>query len=182
MTAEEQGLLGSEYYANFPLYPLAKTLANINVDAINLWGRTKDMTVIGLGNSELDDYARDAAAEQGRVLRPDAEPEKGFYYRSDHFNFAKVGVPALYPDAGRRLHRQAGGYGQQKRDEYTTQRLPLAVRRGEGPAGISSRRGRGRPVAVCRRLSRRQRRRYPEWKPGNEFNAARDKMLNGQMK
>ena len=100
VTAEEQGLLGSEYYAKFPLYPLDKTLANINVDAMNIWGRTKDVTIVGLGNSELDTYARDAAAEQGRVLRPDSEPEKGFYYRSDHFNFAKVGVPALNPDPG----------------------------------------------------------------------------------
>ena len=72
-------------------------------------GRTKDMTLVGFGASDLDDYARDAAAEQGRVVHGDAEPEKGFYYRSDHFNFAKQGVPALDPDERRRLHRQAGG-------------------------------------------------------------------------
>ncbi len=100
MTAEEQGLLGSQYYAVTPVYPLAKTLANINVDGINQWGRTKDITVIGLGASDLDDYLRDAAAEQSRTLRPDPESEKGFYYRSDHFNFAKQGVPALYTDTG----------------------------------------------------------------------------------
>jgi Zn-dependent M28 family amino/carboxypeptidase len=75
VTAEEQGLLGSEYYAQFPLYPLEKTLAVINVDGINQWGRTKDLTVIGLGASDLDEYAKAAAAEQGRVLSPDAEPE-----------------------------------------------------------------------------------------------------------
>ena len=121
VTAEEQGLLGSEYYAKFPLYPLDKTLANINVDAMNIWGRTKDVTIVGLGNSELDTYARDAAAEQGRVLKPDSEPEKGFYYRSDHFNFAKVGVPALNPDPGVDFVGKPAGYGQQKRDEYTTQ-------------------------------------------------------------
>src|SRR6185503_13878005 len=85
VTAEEQGLLGSQYYADFPLYPLDKTLADINTDDnLPMWGRTKDVVVIGLGASELDDYLRDAAAEQGRVLKPDAEPEKGFYYRSDH--------------------------------------------------------------------------------------------------
>jgi len=97
VTAEEQGLLGSEYYAAQPLYPLAKTLADINMDALNVSGRTKDLVIIGLGASELDDYARAAAKEQGRTLKPDAEPEKGFYYRSDHFNFAKVGVPAPAP-------------------------------------------------------------------------------------
>src|SRR6185295_140128 len=81
VTAEEQGLLGSEYYAKFPLYPLDKTLADINVDDnLPMWGRTKDVIVIGLGASDLDDYLRDAAAEQGRSLKPDAEPEKGFYY------------------------------------------------------------------------------------------------------
>ncbi len=76
---------------------------------MNIWGRTKDVTIVGLGNSELDAYARDAAAEQGRVLRPDSEPEKGFYYRSDHFNFAKVGVPALNPDPGVEFVGQPAG-------------------------------------------------------------------------
>src|SRR6185503_5414109 len=120
VTAEEQGLLGSQYYADFPLYPLEKTVANINVDGINQWGRTKDMVVVGLGASDLDDYARDAAAEQNRVLKPDAEPEKGFYYRSDHFNFAKKGVPAFDPDSGTDFIGKPADYGKQKRDEYTT--------------------------------------------------------------
>src|SRR5882724_921112 len=93
VTSEEQGLLGSQYYAENPLYPLAKTLANINMDELNVHGKTKDVTIVGLGNSDLDDYTAAAAKEQGgRVLRPDDSPEKGFYYRSDHFNFAKVGV------------------------------------------------------------------------------------------
>ncbi len=70
-------------------------------------GPDEDFTIIGLGASELDDYTRDAADEQGRTIKPDSEPEKGFYYRSDHFNFAKVGVPALNPDSGRRVRRQA---------------------------------------------------------------------------
>jgi Zn-dependent M28 family amino/carboxypeptidase len=91
VTAEEQGLLGSQYYADFPLYPLEKTAAVINIDGMNQWGRTKDLTVVGMGASDLDDYLKAAADEQGRVLRPDPEPEKGFYYRSDHFNFAKQG-------------------------------------------------------------------------------------------
>src|SRR5262249_47593796 len=83
VTAEEQGLLGSQYYSVSPIYPLAKTLANINMDGLNTYGRTKDVILIGLGNSELDDYVKAAAAEQGRVVHGDAEPEKGFYYRSD---------------------------------------------------------------------------------------------------
>ena len=131
VTAEEQGLLGSQYYSINPLYPLDKTLANINIDGVNQWGRTKDLTVVGLGASELDDYVKAAAAEQGRTLRPDPEPEKGFYYRSDHFNFAKQGVPALDPDSGVDFVGKPAEYGKKKRDEYTEQRLPRAVRRGE---------------------------------------------------
>ena len=119
VTAEEQGLLGSQYYAVTPIYPLAKTIANINMDGMNTWGPTKDLVVIGLGNSQLDDYAKAAAAEQGRTLRGDAEPEKGFYYRSDHFNFAKQGVPAFDPDAGVEYIGKPASFGEEKRDEYT---------------------------------------------------------------
>jgi Zn-dependent M28 family amino/carboxypeptidase len=90
VTAEEQGLLGSQYYSVTPVYPLVKTLANINIDGINQWGRTKDITVVGMGASDLDDYLRDAAGEQGRMLRPDPEAEKGFYYRSDHSRLSRA--------------------------------------------------------------------------------------------
>jgi hypothetical protein len=167
VTAEEQGLLGSEYYAAQPLYPLAKTLADINMDALNVSGRTKDLVVIGLGASELDDYARAAAKEQGRTLKPDAEPEKGFYYRSDHFNFAKVGVPALNTDEGvefvvgkcasARWHWRCASV-------HTTEPLPQARRSGRGdarlgPSGLC----RGRPAAVHGRLPRRPGRHLPSW-------------------
>src|SRR5262249_1923864 len=77
VTAEEQGLLGSEYYSVTPVYPLAKTAATINIDGLNVHGRTKDFTLIGYGASDLDDYVRDAAGEEGRIIRPDPEPEKG---------------------------------------------------------------------------------------------------------
>ena len=120
VTAEEKGLIGSKYYAENPIYPLAKTVANINIDGLNQWGRTKDLTIIGLGNSTLDDVIRNAAAEQGRTLRSDPEPEKGFYYRSDHFNFAKQGVPALDPSEGIDYIGKPEGYGLKKREEYTT--------------------------------------------------------------
>jgi Zn-dependent M28 family amino/carboxypeptidase len=100
VTAEEQGLVGSDFYARHPVYPLAKTAGVINMDALNIYGRTRDMTVVGLGNSELDDYAAAAAKEQGRVLRPDPTPETGGYFRSDHFPFAKQGVPAINAGGG----------------------------------------------------------------------------------
>ena len=115
MTAEEKGLLGAKYYAENPLYPLAKTVANINMDGVNQWGRTKDIVVVGLGNSTLDDVLAEAAQAQGRALQPDAEPEKGFYYRSDHFEFAKLGVPALYTNSGTNYIGKPADYGQQKR-------------------------------------------------------------------
>lgn len=119
VTAEEKGLLGAKYYAENPLYPHNKTLANINVDGINQWGRTKDIILVGLGNSTLDDLARKYAAQQGRTIKPDAEPEKGFFYRSDHFEFAKQGVPALDPDSGTEFIGKPADYGQKTRDEYT---------------------------------------------------------------
>jgi Zn-dependent M28 family amino/carboxypeptidase len=109
VTAEEKGLLGAKYYAQNPLYPLEKTLANINMDGANLWGRTEDIVVVGLGNSTLDDVLTTAADEMGRVVLPDPEPEKGFFYRSDHFEFAKEGVPALYASSASRRDTERRG-------------------------------------------------------------------------
>jgi Zn-dependent M28 family amino/carboxypeptidase len=100
VTAEEQGLLGSKYYAENPIIPLDKTIANINMDAMNVLGRTRDVSVVGMGKSELENYLREAAANQGRVLTQEDRPEAGYYYRSDHFSFAKLGVPALYAKGG----------------------------------------------------------------------------------
>ncbi|GAA3946216.1 M28 family peptidase [Chitinophaga oryziterrae] len=100
LTGEEQGLLGSEYYASHPVYPLDSTVVDINMDVLNFFGRTKDITIIGLGQSDLDDYAAAAAKKQGRIIVPETNPSNGWFFRSDHFNFAKVGVPALYPGSG----------------------------------------------------------------------------------
>ncbi len=100
VTAEEQGLLGARYYAENPLYPLERTVANINIDGLNVWGPTEDVVVTGLGQSTLEDTLGTVASAQGRQLRPESSPEKGYYFRSDHFEFAKVGVPALYADSG----------------------------------------------------------------------------------
>jgi len=100
LTAEEQGLLGSEYYAKHPVYPLAKTVANINIDAMDASGATKDFTVIGYGQSELDSYLETAVKSQNRTIKQDPHPSAGSFFRSDHFNFAKVGVPAIYAGGG----------------------------------------------------------------------------------
>jgi Zn-dependent M28 family amino/carboxypeptidase len=176
VTAEEQGLLGSQYYSVAPIYPLAKTLANINIDGVNQWGRTKDLTVIGMGASDLDDYLREAAQQQGRTLRPDPEPEKGFYYRSDHFNFAKQGVPALYTDVGVEFIGKPAEYSQQKRDEYTNTDYHAPsdeVKPDWDLAGAVE--DAQLLYTVGYRVANAEK--YPEWKPGNEFRAKREEML-----
>ena len=121
VTAEEQGLLGSRYYGRNPLYPPEGTVAAINMDGINLLGPTRDVTVIGMGQSTLDELAGRIAAEQGRILRADPEPEKGYYYRSDHFEFAKIGVPAFNPDQGIEYINQPEGWGIEMREQYTSE-------------------------------------------------------------
>jgi Zn-dependent M28 family amino/carboxypeptidase len=121
-TAEESGLLGAYHYAENPLYPLDRTVATINIDGANIWGRTKDMVVIGYGFSDLDDYLQTAIEPQDRYLKPDAEPEKGYYYRSDHFAFAKKGVPSLYADSGIEFISKPPRWGIEARQRYTTER------------------------------------------------------------
>jgi Zn-dependent M28 family amino/carboxypeptidase len=176
VTAEEKGLIGSEYYALNPLYPLDKTVAAINVDGINQWGRTKDISVIGLGASDLDDYLRQAAQEQGRTLTPDPEPEKGYYYRSDHFNFAKQGVPALNPDAGIDYVGKAPEWGKSKRDEYTAKDYHAPSDQVKPDWDLTGAADDAQLLmAVGYRVANADK--FPEWKPGNEFKAKRDAML-----
>jgi Zn-dependent M28 family amino/carboxypeptidase len=118
-TGEEAGLLGAKYYAAHPLYPLASTLADINMDCMNLWGRTHAIVSIGEGSSTLDDLLAAAAREQGRVVMPDPEPEKGYFYRSDHFELMKKGVPALhFLHPGSDYVGKAPTYGAEKRAAY----------------------------------------------------------------
>ena len=119
VTAEEQGLLGSKHYGENPVYPAAQTVAALNMDVLNQWGRTRELTIVGMGQSALDEVAADVADQLGRSLAPDPEPEKGFYYRSDHFSFAKVGIPAFYADPGVDYLDKPPGYGLDKREEYT---------------------------------------------------------------
>ena len=176
VTAEEQGLLGSQYYSVTPIYPLAKTLANINIDGVNQWGRTKDITVVGMGASDLDDYLRDAAAEQNRTLRPDPEPEKGFYYRSDHFNFAKQGVPALYTDTGIDYIGKPPEYSKQKRDEYTEKDYHAPSDEVKPDWDLSGASEDAQLLYVVGyRVANADK--FPEWKPGNEFRAKREEMI-----
>jgi len=177
VTAEEQGLLGSQYYAQNPLYPLDKTLADINVDDnLPMWGRTKDVIVIGLGASDLDDYLRDAAAEQGRTLTPDAEPEKGLYYRSDHFNFAKVGVPALDTDDGVDYIGKPAGFGKAKKDEYTQNDYHSPSDEVKPDWDMTGYAEEAKLLmAVGYRIAQAEK--FPEWKPGNEFKAIRDRAI-----
>ena len=179
VTAEEQGLLGSLHYAVNPVYPLTKTVANINIDGVNQWGRTKDITVIGMGASDLDDYLQAVASEQGRVLRPDPEAEKGFYYRSDHFNFAKQGVPALYIDTGTDYPGKPVSYSQEKRDEYTSRDYHAPSDEVKPDWDLSGAVEDNMLLfLVGYRVANAEK--MPEWKPGNEFKATREAMLQKQ--
>ena len=121
-TAEEQGLLGAQYYVQHPLYPLDRTLVNINIDGINTWGLTKDVEIIGFGHSSMDDSVKKFAAMQGRTVRPETRPELGTFYRADHFEFAKVGVPVVYLKGGRDYIGKPESYARDRDDEYIAQR------------------------------------------------------------
>jgi Zn-dependent M28 family amino/carboxypeptidase len=178
VTGEEQGLLGSEYYAEHPLYPLSHTAANINMDGMNVLGKTLDITEIGIGKSSLDEVVEAVAKEQGRTVRDDPEPEKGFYYRSDHFSFAKVGVPAFDPDGGVNYVGKPAGWGMKMRDQYTEHdyHKPSDVIKpywnmsgAEQDCALY--------FAVGYRVANAPQ--MPEWKPGSEFRAVREKSLHG---
>jgi Zn-dependent M28 family amino/carboxypeptidase len=179
VTSEEQGLLGSQYYAQSPLYPLAKTLADINVDETDVYAPAKDITVIGYGASDLDDYIRQAAQEQGRTIRPDPHPERGGYYRSDHFNFAKEGVPALDTESGVETAPSAGkpaDYLQKKLDEYEDKDYHQPSDEVKPDWDLTGTAQDAQLVlAVGYRVANANT--FPEWKPGNEFKAKRDAML-----
>jgi len=179
VTAEEQGLLGAKWYATHPLYPLNKTLVDMNMDGVNQWGKTKDLTVVGYGNSTLDDLLGTVLASQGgRTIKPDPEPEKGFFYRSDHFEFAKQGVPALYVDAGTEYVGKDSTYGQKKRDEYTENDYHKPSDQVKPDWDLS---GAVEDLQAFFQVGYRvaQTDRWPEWKQGTEFKARRDSMVKG---
>ena len=122
VTAEEQGLLGTAYYANNPVYPLAQTVGGINMDGFLMGGPAKDVITVGGGKSQLDAYLDAAMAKAGFFATPDPTPEKGYYYRSDHFEFAKLGVPMLYLDGGENLVNGGPEAGAKVKEDYTANR------------------------------------------------------------
>jgi Zn-dependent M28 family amino/carboxypeptidase len=175
VTAEEQGLWGSAYYAQNPVYPVEKTVANINMDGLNWYGKTKDMIVVGQGQSELEDYLREEAAKVNRIIVPEVHPEAGYYYRSDHFNFAKAGIPALYTGSGVDVIGKESGYGQKASDEYTSQRYHRPS--DEYDAATWQLDGAIDDLQLLFRVGRRLAygQNWPQWKTGSEFKAIRKK-------
>jgi len=176
VTAEEQGLLGSSYYAEHPLYPLARTLAVMNLDGLNVHGRTRDLSIVGLGLSSLDDSMQRAAAIQGRVVTPDPMPEKGSYYRSDHFPFAQKGVPAIHAGGGIDYVGEPPGYGRRIREEYIANDYHKPSDRVKPGWDLG---GAVEDLDLYLRvgLEIAQASTWPVWKPGAEFKSRRDEML-----
>src|SRR5260221_142111 len=178
VTSEEKGLLGSKWYAAHPLVPLEKTLADINMDSLNPWGKTSDVICVGYGQSTLDETLVSLAAEQNRSVKPDPQPEKGSYYRSDHFEFAKVGVPALYADSGVDFLGKPPGWGIAKGDDFTAHDYHQPSDEVKPDWDLS---GAAQDLALLLRVGRTlaDGDRWPEWKEGSEFRARREKMLHG---
>jgi len=173
VTAEEQGLLGSEWYAQNPIYPLEQTVANLNIDMMTPNGPTKDLIVIGYGQSELDDLVVDAATTQDRYVVPDRDPEKGYFFRSDHFSFAKVGVPAMFLGSGWDHVEYGMEYGKGKADEFTTRNY-------HQPSDEFDRekwdlRGSMLDMELYFKIGNKlaNSNEWPEWKAGSEFKALR---------
>jgi Zn-dependent M28 family amino/carboxypeptidase len=178
VTAEEKGLLGSRYYAQNPLYPLNKTLATINMDGANQFGPTLDMTTIGFGASTLDDIGTAVAAVQGREMKPENHPEHGYYYRSDHFEFAKVGVPAYYPRSGSLFVGKPAEYGEQLIQDYLANRYHKV---GDEVQPSWTFEGAAQDTEFLMQVGQQiaDGATWPEWREGNEFKARRDAMMKG---
>jgi Zn-dependent M28 family amino/carboxypeptidase len=173
VTAEESGLLGSKYYAENPIYPLAKTVGGVNMDALSGAGPAKDVVVVGRGKSELEAYLEKAVRLENRTIVDEPTPEKGFYYRSDHFSFAKLGVPMIYFDAGENLLSGGTAAGKAWADNYTTHHYHApsddmaAITNWDGIMGDLR-----LYYAVGRMLAMTEA--WPNWLAGDEFRKARD--------
>lgn len=180
VTLEESGLLGSKYYVANPTIPLDKTVAVINLDAMGVSGRSKDLVVTGMGNSELEDILKPIAQKQGRTLVEESNPAGGYYFRSDHFNFAKAGVPALYTDAGSDLVEGGKAAGDAAGKDYNDNRYhkpgdeydPATWKLDGVIEDLTAVYEVGLQVANGDT--------WPNWYKDNAFRAARDKMLQGK--
>ena len=175
-TAEEAGLLGAKFYAEHSLYPLEKTLADINIDGVNPWGKSHDLEDLTNGNSTLDDLLGQAAARQGRVMKANSEPEKGGFYRVDSFEFAKAGVPVLHLARGIEIIGKPPEYGKQKRDEFVAKHYHQVSDELDPKWDLS---GAVQDVQLLFEVGYQVANgdKFPEWKSGVEFKAKRDAMM-----
>src|SRR6201993_178723 len=174
-TAEEAGLLGAKYYAEHPLYPLEKTLAELNLDTMNVWGKARDIEDLSLGFSTLDDLLAAAAKQQGRKAIPDSRPDKGKIYRSDNFEFSKAGLPSLYVGKGEHLLSRPET-APLKSDEYDSTDYHQVTDEVHTDWDLS---GAVQDVQLLFEVGYKVANgdKFPEWKPGSEFKAKRDSML-----
>jgi Zn-dependent M28 family amino/carboxypeptidase len=174
VTAEEKGLLGSEYYAATPLYPLATTVANINMDGASVNGPAKDISASGDGGLTLQDDLIAVGKAHGRTFTPDARPEAGGFFRSDHFSFAKRGVPAISFKGGQDLVKGGVAAGKKAGEDYTRERYHQPADEFDPNWDLS---GMAADLGIVFDLGERlaNSREWPEWKAGSEFKAARDK-------
>jgi Zn-dependent M28 family amino/carboxypeptidase len=179
VTAEESGLLGSQYYAEHPIYPLSQTAGGVNMDVLNVNGKTRDVEVTGIGKSDLDDYVKRYAAAGGRTISPESTPEKGHYYRSDHFSFAKLGVPMLAAGSGEDLVIGGLAAGKAASEDYTINRYHkpqdeyVATWDWSGAVqDLTMYYGIAHELATTTA--------WPNWVAGDEFRAIRDKSRAGQ--
>ena len=173
VTAEEQGLLGSEYYTEHPIFPPTKTVAAVNMDSMNIYGRMKDITLIGYGNSDLDDYVKSVASGQGRTVRPDPESEKGLFYRADHFSFAKKGIPALWTETGRDHVEHGEEWTKKQMGLYTDNHYHKPSDEYDPDWDLS---GMVEDLQLLFQVGLRlgNEDSFPNWKEGTEFRAKRD--------
>jgi Zn-dependent M28 family amino/carboxypeptidase len=177
-TAEEQGLLGAKHYGEFPLYPLERTVANINIDGLNPWGRTRDIEVVGHGKSTLDDLIEQAAVSAGRAVVPDTSPQLGFFYRADQFEFAKQGVPALFTSMGTQFLNRPEGWGVERRIRFEAEEYHKpsdVVKEDWDLAGAAA--DTRLMFEVGARLAMTDM--WPQWNDATEFKAKRDAMMHG---
>ena len=175
VTAEESGLLGSRYYAEHPVFPLAQTVGGVNMDSLNVAGRARDFVLTGAGKSQIEDLVKPIVAAEGRTISPEPSPEKGLYYRSDHFSFAKLGVPMLDGTSGENLVVGGPAAGRKAAEDYTTNRYHKPADEYDANWDWS---GAVSDLTIYYNLGRKladDTMLWPNWYPTAEFRAARDK-------